>query len=505
MKENTYLQDFLASIVVFLVAVPLCLGIAIAAGAPPAAGLISGIIGGLVVGTLGGCPFQVSGPAAGLIAIVWEAIQAHGIGNIGVIVLFAGLMQIAFAWLKLGQWFRAVSPAVVKGMLAGIGVLIFASQFHVMIDDTPKSNALANVLSIPQAILKGIFPIDGSTHHLAAGIGVLTIAVILLWSLVPKTVKLIPAPLMGVLVAVAASSLFHLPIQYVEIPRNIMSQINWISWDNLTYLFSSTAIITAFTSAIVASTESLLTATAVDQMQNGSRTKYDRELAAQGVGNVVAGILGVLPITGVIVRSSANVQAGAVTRLSSILHGVWMLIFLLFLPFVLEFIPISSLAAILVYTGYKLINPANIRNLMLFGKWEVVIYFATITAIVTTTLLKGILIGFGLAAIKLLITQSNLKVTIPTVSNERRVEILLEGSANFISLPKLATTLENLQPGRDVQVMLNKLYYIDHTCLEFLMNWEKRYRAEGGTVVLEWDIITSKFPAYQAAQQISSD
>lgn len=503
MKEKMYLQDLLASVVVFLVAIPLCLGIAIACGVSPAAGLISGIIGGLIVASLGGCPLQVSGPAAGLVAVVWEAIQTHGIENLGAIILLAGLMQMAFSGLKLGQWFRAVSPAVVQGMLAGIGVLIFASQFHVMIDDTPKSSGLMNLMTIPEAIMKGVFPMDGSTHHLAAGIGLLTIIVILLWELVPKKIKLMPAPLVGVLVAVIVSALFHLPINYIELPENIFSEVRWISQSSLTYLFSHAVLITALTMAIVASAESLLTATAVDQMQKGPRTNYDRELIAQGFGNVLAGILGALPITGVIVRSSANVQAGAVTRLSAILHGVWLLVFLLFLPFVLKAIPIASLAAILVYTGYKLVNPANVRNLWKFGKWEVAIYFITIVAIVLTNLLEGIIIGFSLAAIKLLITQSSLKVDVLSVSDESRIEVLIEGSANFISLPKLATALENIQPGREVHVMLGRLHYVDHACLEFLMNWEKCYIQQGGTVSLEWGGIPSQSSAcrqYSALQ-----
>jgi MFS superfamily sulfate permease-like transporter len=500
MKKSSYMQDFFASIVVFLVAIPLCLGIAIASGAPPTAGIISGIIGGLIVGRLGGCSLQVSGPAAGLVAIVWEAIQTHGFGNLGAIVLLAGLMQVAFSWLRLGQWFRAVSPAVVQGMLAGIGVLIFASQFHVMIDDTPKSNGLTNLLTIPHGIIKGIFPIDGSTHHLAAGIGILTICVILLWGLAPKKLRLIPAPLVGVLVAVAVSAFFQLPINYISVPGDILGEIQWISLESLSYLLKDTAFVTALTLAIVASTESLLTATAVDQMQKGPRTNYDRELSAQGVGNMVAGIFGALPITGVIVRSSANVQAGAQTRLSSILHGTWLLVFLLFLPSLLESIPIASLAAILVYTGYKLVNPANIKNLLKYGKWEVAIYFATIVAIIMTNLLEGILIGFGLAAVKLLITQSSLKIDVLSVSGENHVEVLMEGSANFISLPKLAAALENINPGREVHVFLNNLHYIDHACLEFVMNWEKRYKENGGSVMLEWDVIAGKFPVYQSSK-----
>src|SRR5262245_16024004 len=174
-------DDVLASVVVFLVALPLCMGIAIASGLPPAAGIVTGIIGGLIVGVLSGSPLQVSGPAAGLSVLVWELVREHSPGTLGLIVLLAGAIQLAAGLLQLGQWFRAVSPAVIGGMLAGIGVLIFASQFHVMVDDAPKGGGLENLLAIPEAIWKGVAPPDGSSHHLAASVGLLTIVALVTW------------------------------------------------------------------------------------------------------------------------------------------------------------------------------------------------------------------------------------------------------------------------------------------------------------------------------------
>jgi len=193
-----FFHDFMASIVVFLVALPLCMGIAIASGAPPALGLITGVVGGLVVGAIAGSPLQVSGPAAGLTVLVWEMINQHGIGMLGAIVLLAGLIQIGMGALKAGPWFRAISPAVIQGMLAGIGVLIIGSQIHVMVDDAPKGSGLTNLLSIPEAIWKGLTPMDGSSHHLAAIIGVITMAIIFSWSYAPKKLKIVPAPLVAV-------------------------------------------------------------------------------------------------------------------------------------------------------------------------------------------------------------------------------------------------------------------------------------------------------------------
>ena len=412
LPRKTLTRDFLSSVVVFLVAVPLCLGIALASGLPPTAGLISGIIGGLIVGYFSGCPLQVSGPAAGLITIVWETIHQHGIESFGLIVLMAGIIQISFGLLRLGKWFRAVSPAVIQGMLAGIGVLIFASQLHVMIDDKPTSSAIQNLLSIPTAIEKSLFPGDGLSHHLAAIIGVLTITTILFWNLAPKKLKLIPAPLVGVLVAVAVSYMLQLPIAYIEVPNNLLNDLHFLSFKDITSNLHLGLVSSALAIAFVASAETLLTATAVDRMRSGNRTSYNREVIAQGIGNSVAGFLGVLPITGVIVRSAANVQAGAETRMSTIFHGVWLLLFITILPFVLEMIPISGLAAILVYTGYRLVNIQEAKKLLRFGKSELFIYVATIVAIISTNLLEGIIIGFSLSLIKLLYSLARLDINI---------------------------------------------------------------------------------------------
>ena len=194
MNRSEWTKDFLASIVVFLVALPLCMGIAIASGVPPALGLITGIVGGLVVGFLAGSPLQVSGPAAGLAVVVYQAVQDHGLAALGVIILGAGAIQLAAGLLKIGQWFRAISPSVIHGMLAGIGVLIFCSQFHVMVDDAPRANGIQNLISIPESIYKGLFPFDGSTHHIAAAIGLLTIVSLLAWNrFKPAQLRMVPA------------------------------------------------------------------------------------------------------------------------------------------------------------------------------------------------------------------------------------------------------------------------------------------------------------------------
>ena len=229
---SKYSNDFLASIVVFLVALPLCMGIAVASGAPVSAGLITGILGGIVVGILGGAPLQVSGPAAGLAVIVWELIHKHGFEAIGAIILVGGLIQIIAGLAKLGGWFRAVSPAVIHGMLAGIGVLILVGQFHIMLDDAPKGSGIKNILAIPDAVMKGIMPLDGSSHHLAALIGIMTIVSMVLWNNYrPKKLKALPGPLIGVVVGSLVAAALQMKVSFVQVPENFLATIKPLSWD----------------------------------------------------------------------------------------------------------------------------------------------------------------------------------------------------------------------------------------------------------------------------------
>ncbi len=501
-RSSTFWQDFTASIVVFLVALPLCLGIAIASGAPPAVGLITAIIGGIIVGYLSGCPLQVSGPAAGLVAIVWEAIQTHGLEGFGVIVLLAGVMQITAGVFRLGQWFRAVSPAVINGMLAGIGVLILASQFHVMLDDAPKQSGIDNLLSIPAAIQKGIFPLDGSTHHLAAALGILTIMTLIIWNYAPRKFKIVPPALVAVVVAVLAAAIFQLPVKFVSLPENFFSAINLPSLASINLLADGGIWVAALTIAFVASAETLLTAAAVDQMCPENRTRYNKEIIAQGVGNTLCGILGALPMTGVIVRSSANVQSGAKTRWSTIMHGFWMLVLVVAFPFLLETIPVCSLAAILVYTGYKLVNIKTIKLLWRYGKGEVLIYAVTLVGIVMTNLLEGVIIGFAVSALKLLYDFSNLEVRFLRDPCAEQATLFLRGSATFLSLPKLMAVLDTVPPGLALNVRFEKLGFIDHACMDLLTNWERQYSATGGSLEIEWNELKGKFNRPLVAEEV---
>jgi MFS superfamily sulfate permease-like transporter len=502
--RDTFVKDFLASIVVFLVALPLSMGIAIASGAPPALGLITGIIGGIVVGVICGSPLQVSGPAAGLSVLVWDIINQHGIGMLGPMLLLAGILQAIMGISRVGQWFRAISPAVIQGMLGGIGVLIIASQFHVLVDDGPKGTGLQNLLSIPAAIYKGIVPLDGSSHHMAAFIGLLTIAIIVVWSYLPKKLQLIPAPLVAVLLMTILTAVLQLPIRFVNIDGDLLSVVRTPTAESLGHLLTGSAISSALALCFIASAETLLSAAAVDRLHQGERTKYNRELFAQGVGNALCGLVGALPMTGVIVRSKTNVEAGAKTRLSAILHGMWILVLVALAPSLLARIPTTALAAILVYTGFKLVSPKAVKELKPYGKAEVAIYFATVIGIVMTNLLVGVLIGLGLALVKLLYTFSHLEVRLSTEPDNDVTTVSLNGAATFIRLPKLAAALESIPSGAKVDLDISALSYIDHACLDLIANWRKQHTARDGHAFVPWEDLHQRYRPRESSGQVQS-
>ena len=242
--------------------------------------------------------------------------------------------------------------------------------------------------------------------------------------------------------------------------------------------------------AFVASAETLLCATAVDKMHNGPRTRFNQELAAQGIGNMLCGLLGALPMTGVIVRSSANVEAGAKTRASAFLHGVWLLVFCAALPFVLAQIPTAVLAAVLVFTGYKLVNVAAIKDLAKVGQGEVFIYAATLVGIVTVDLLTGVILGIALSLGRIVYDVSHLEIDVTEDEENGRVDLVLHGSATVLRLPKLAETLERVPPDADLHVSFDALTYIDHACFDLLVSWEKQH---GGTLTIDWGALEARF------------
>ena len=479
-------RELLASVVVFLVALPLCMGIAIASGMPPAKGLITGIIGGVVVGFLAGSPLQVSGPAAGLAVLVFELVRQHGVAMLGPILLLAGLLQLLAGRLRLGCWFRVTAPAVVYGMLAGIGVLIVLSQVHVMFDAAPQPSGVDNLLGFP-ATLAAALPLGSAGSGWQAGaLGLGTIALMWGWDRWrPQRLRFIPGALLGVAAMTALSLWLALPVNRVQVPADLSEAIDWLRPDDLLKLADPSLLVAAFALAFIASAETLLSAAAVDRMHNGQRSDFDRELSAQGIGNMLCGLLGALPMTGVIVRSSANVQAGAQTRASAILHGVWLLGFVVVLGSVLQQIPVASLAGVLVYTGIKLVNVKAFRDLGRYGRMPMFTYAATALAIVFTDLLTGVLVGFALTLLKLAFKAARLKINLVPLDEPGHLELRLSGAATFLKVPALTQTLESVPPGTTLHVPLGNLSYIDHSVLELLEDWGRSSLAAGSHLRIE--------------------
>jgi len=488
------LPDFLASVVVFLIALPLSMGIAIASGVPPAYGLVTAIIGGILVGALGGAPLQISGPSAGLAVLIWEVIEKFGLEQLGAVVILAGLLQFIAGSLKLGRWFRAVSPAVIRGMLTGIGILIIAGQCHLMVDAKPRSSGLLNIISIPESFLKGIISAEDTVHHLAALIGFSTLVVLISWNMLrPKALKTVPGALVAAVVAAVLAAIWELPIDYVAVPSNLADILvlpgahTLTSWSNPSLLWAATAL------AMVASAETLLCATAVSKMHNEGRTDYNRELVAQGLGNLLCGAVGSLPMTGVISRSTMNVEAGAKPRSSAIMHACWVLLFVALFPNVLALVPTSSLAAILVYVGYKLVDINAIKKLSSFGRPVLVIYFVTVIGIVGIDLLSGIVLGLAISSIKLIWSFSHLDIQIEQEAESARIDMRLFGSATFMGLPILAEALEDVPGGAELHMHLEYLDYIDLSCLDVISDWQKAHEKEGGRVVVEWNTLMHRY------------
>lgn len=487
-------RDILASFVVFLVALPLCLGIAVACGVPPAMGLITGIIGGLVTSSLAGCRLQVSGPAAGLTVLVFDIIEQHGLATLGLIVFVAGIIQVLAGFCRLGKWFRAVSPAVLQGMLAGIGVLICLSQFHIMLDCKPHGSGLPNLFSLPESFSKAIASAPGTAHFSALLLGIFTLAVLFAWKHWKLDKKLhLPGALPAVAGATFIAWVCAMPVNYVLVPDNIFAALSYLSIGAMSQIFEHTILLAALTMALIASAETLLSASAVDQLHTGPRTHYDRELIAQGVGNMLCGFVGSLPMTGVIARSTVNIEAGAQSRLSGILHGLWLLIVVLAIPFVLDFVPTSALAALLVYTGIKLVDLSVINKLKSFGHRELLVYFVTLVIVVCTDLLTGVLIGLLLALTMLVWNISQLSIKVQPGANSQETLMTLGGTASFLSLPLLAEALDKVPAGHALHLDFKRLVHIDHACLDLLENWQRRQAATGGKLAVDWLGLKARF------------
>lgn len=458
-------QDVLASLVVFLVALPLCVGVAVASGVPAELGLITGIVGGLVVGVFPGSTFQVSGPAAGLTVLVLEAVREFGLGMLGVIVLCTGLLQLALGLLRFGRWFRAISVSVVHGMLAGIGLVLLFGQLYTMAGVPQPRAGLDKIAGVP-GLLGDV--LDGGRPAVACAVGAATIAVLVLWQRLPAQVRLVPAPLAAVALATAVTWAAGLDVAHVAV-HGLGDAIDLPGLNDLAS-FSGPVLGTVVTFALIASAETLFSAAAVDRMHDGPRTHYDKELLAQGVGNMLCGLLGALPMTAVIVRSSANVRAGARTTLSRVLHGAWLLVFVVALPAAVGVIPLPALAGVLVHAGCKLIPFREFAPLWREHRGELVILATTAVGILATSMFEGVLFGILLAVVKSAWETSKVQVDVRELT-DGRILARLTGNATFLRLPRIMETLEALPKDRPIELDLSELRHLDHACRTALENW----------------------------------
>jgi carbonic anhydrase len=461
-------KDLPASLVVFLVALPLSLGIALASGAPVRAGLVAAIVGGLVVGLFGGAPMQVSGPAAGLSVMVYGFVQKFGFEATCVIAAIAGLMQMAAGSAGIAQAALAISPSVLHAMLAGIGILIALGQLHVLLGSTPRGSALANLTGL-----------GDSLRHLnssALAVGVVTLLVLIAWNrFAAKRVPFLPGSLVAIAVGTAVSYLAPGDVPHVKVGADLLGAV---SPPSLGGAHLGDLVLAGLALFVVASAESLLCAVATDQLHSGPRANLNRELFAQGLANTTSGLLGGLPITGVIVRSSANIAAGARTRLSAILHGVWMLTFVLLFTSLLARIPMAALAALLVHVGINLVKMKELRKIARFQ--EGLVYGVTLAGVVFINLLWGIGIGFALALVLLLRRTAQVQVDISSRGHD--VYATLRGSLSFLAVPQIVSQLRAIPAGRTVYLKFD-VSQIDHAAIEAIRAWRTGYQSAGGTVV----------------------
>ncbi|MFJ5302377.1 SulP family inorganic anion transporter [Streptomyces sp. NPDC088350] len=467
-------QDFAASLVVFLVALPLCVGVAVASGVPAELGLVTGIVGGIVTGFMRGSSLQVSGPAAGLTVLVFEAVREYGLPALGVIVLATGVLQILMGVLKLGRYFRAISVSVVEGMLAGIGLVLIAGQLYSVAGAKAPASGLDKIAELPGALVDAA----GNTKALASlALGAATIAVLVLWKRLPAKVRTVPGPLAAVGLATLAALVLGLPVATVEV-QGLLGSLQSPPLGAFGDLAQVGMLGTIVAFTLIASAESLFSAAAVDRLHKGPRTEYDKELVAQGAGNALCGLLGALPMTAVIVRSAANVQAGARTKASRVLHGVWLLLFAALLPNVLAYIPIPALAGILVHAGAKLIPVREIVSLWREHRGEALILVVTALSIVAVSMFEGVLIGLALAVAKTAWEASHIKLEVVD-KGAGPVQAYLSGNATFLRLPKILDSLEALPQDRPVELHLSGLHHLDHACRTALENWAERHSAAG--------------------------
>ncbi|MGW7415323.1 bifunctional SulP family inorganic anion transporter/carbonic anhydrase [Streptomyces sp. NPDC054863] len=471
--------DLAASITVFLIAVPMSLGLAVAIDAPLAAGLIGAAVGGIVAGLIGGSPLLVSGPSAGLTVVTAELIQRYGWRTTCAVVICAGLVQILLGSLRAARNALAVSPAIVHGTLAGIGVAIALAQLHIVLGGSPQSSATANALALP-AQLAHLGPA-------APLIGALTIAVLILWPRLPgrtgRILRKTPAALASVAIATSVAAFAAPSIARVDLPSWRSHALPEMPEGPVLALAAAVVTVT-----LVASLESLLSAVAVDKLASERpgapgvppvpRSDLDRELRGQGVSNMVSGLLGGLPISGGAVRSTANVRTGAVSRAATVLHGVWVLLAAGLLVGVLEWIPLAALAALVMMVGIQMVSFAHIRNV--HKHREFLVYATTVAGVVLLGVLEGVALGVAVAVAVALHRLAKTRIVTETTSDGVH-HVRARGQLTFLAVPRLTRTLGQVPQGAHAVVELDGSF-MDHAAYEALQSWQDGHVAQGGRV-----------------------
>ncbi|NAY91822.1 SulP family inorganic anion transporter [Muricauda sp. JGD-17] len=486
-------NDLPASIVVFFVALPLCLGIALASGAPLFSGLIAGIVGGIIVGSLSGSQIGVSGPAAGLAAIVLTAIGTlGGFENFLVAVVLGGLIQILFSILKAGVIAYYFPSSVIKGMLTGIGIIIILKQIpHFFGYDADPEGDFA------------FFQVDGENtfseivntfNYVSPGatvIAVIALSILILWDKVlikkSKIFKLVQGPLVAVVFGILyfvltkenpTWSISSDHLVSVPIPESFESLKGLLTFPNFAVIGKSEIWITAFTIALVASLETLLCVEATDKLDPYKRTTpTNRELLAQGVGNSVSGLLGGLPVTQVIVRSSANIQSGGRTKASAIIHGFFLLVSVMLIPRLLNMIPLSVLAAILFIVGYKLAKPKLFVTMYGLGWKQFIPFVVTVLGIVFTDLLVGIGLGLGVGIVVILIKsyQNSHFLHIEDKSNgAHKIKMTLAEEVTFFNKGAILKELDSIPENSYLELDVRKTRYLDNDIIEILDDFSEK-------------------------------
>lgn len=487
-------DDLPASFVVFLVALPLCLGIAVASGASPLAGLISGIVGGIVIGYLSGSQLSVSGPAAGLTAIVYSAITSMESYEMFLLaVVIAGIIQVILGQLKAGIIGYYFPNAVIKGMLAAIGLILILKQiphalgFHESYEGELAFQSGDGGNTFTQIIDAVRYADPGAVIVSSVALGILILFERPFFKH-SKLFKILPGALFAVLAGVGINALFMAFIpewalkggQMVNIPifddaPDLLSEVRFPDFGKIA---EPTVYITGFTIALVASLESLLSLEATDKLDPLKRVSPpSRELGAQGIGNIASGLIGGIPVTAVIVRSSANVNSGGKTKLSAVAHGLWLLLAMIFIGGLLNYVPLAALAAILLLIGYKLASPSLFKAKYAKGKMRFIPFMVTIVAILFTDLLIGI--GIGMVVGIFFVLKSNVSNCLVVEEKDNTVLIRFVKDATFIHKALVIKTLDSVPRGADVVIDGREADFVDLDVLEAIENFAEVSKERG--------------------------